>query len=246
MSFTSALNSLTPDSIVNGYNQRRRMNGGGYQAQAEAALWADLTSAELNSARSAEQAQIGRDWSERLSNTQYQRAVSDMRAAGLNPILSAFNGGAGVPSSSIGTVDTGGTGAASDATSAALSALVNTNNMLLQSQTSLKSMAMANSASNYSAALAASATTAAASMAAGANMYSSDNAKEASMFSSRMNYRGTKYSVDNNSSLYGLIQGALTGESNLGKSARKIANSLFNSSTKNKSKKYKSGKSGTF
>lgn len=245
MSFTSAL-SLSPDDIVKGYNQRRRMNGGGYQAQAEAALWADLTSAELNSARSAEQAQIARDWSEKMSNTQYQRVVADLRKAGLNPILAASNGGAGVPSGAVGTTDMAGTGAANDATGAALSALVNTNNMLLQSQTQLKATQMSNSASQYAAALAASATTAAASMAAGANMYSSDNAKEASMFSSRMNYRGTKYSVDNHSSLYGIIQGALTGESNLGKSARKIANSLFNSSTKNKPKKYKSGISGNF
>ena len=230
MSFTSAL-SLTPDDIVKGYDVRLRSSGSGYPAQAKAALWADLTSAELNSARSAEQAQIARDWSEQMSNSQYQRAVVDLRRAGLNPILAASNGGAGVPSSSVGNVDTGATGSASDATQAAMSALVATNNMLLQSQTQLKSMQMSTSASQYAAALAASATTAAASMAAGANMYSSDNAKEASMFSSRMNYRGTKYSVDNSSSLYGMIQGALTGESNLGKSARKIANSLFNSST---------------
>ena len=225
MSFTSAL-SLTPDDIVKGYDIRLRSSGSGYPAQAKAALWADLTTAELNSARSAEQAQIARDWSEQMSNSQYQRAVADLRKSGLNPILAASNGGAGVPSSSVGIVDSGATGSAADATQAAMSALVATNNMLLQSQTQLKSMEMSTSASQYAAALAAAATTSAASTAAYANMYSSDNALFGAKYSSDNALKGSKYATDNQGNLYGMIQNGISGTSNLGKTARKIGNAI--------------------
>lgn len=48
----------------------------------------------------ATEAQKLRDWQERLSNTSYQRAMSDMVKAGLNPILAFQQGGATVPSGS--------------------------------------------------------------------------------------------------------------------------------------------------
>lgn len=56
-----------------------------------------------NKANLAESA-LNRDFQERMSNTAYQRAMSDMKKAGLNPILAYMQGGASAPSGSTATV----------------------------------------------------------------------------------------------------------------------------------------------
>lgn len=74
----------------------------------EAGREANATNVGLSreaNAFSAQQAQIQMDFQERMSNTSHQRQVADMRAAGLNPLLS-LNSGASSPSGAMGSVNT--------------------------------------------------------------------------------------------------------------------------------------------
>lgn len=92
-----------------GFNSAMMQNANEYNTQAwqQAAEWNEAMW-EKQAAFNAEQAQIQRDWSERMENTRYQRAISDMSKAGLNPILAVTGGGISTGAGSATAASVGG------------------------------------------------------------------------------------------------------------------------------------------
>lgn len=65
--------------------------------------------AQKNNEWSAQQAQIDREWQKMMSDTAHVREVADLKAAGLNPVLSAGGNGASTPSGAMAQTDTSNT-----------------------------------------------------------------------------------------------------------------------------------------
>lgn len=55
------------------------------------------------------EASKNRDFQEEMSSTAYRRAVQDLKAAGLNPMIAALNGGASTPAGSAANINDMGT-----------------------------------------------------------------------------------------------------------------------------------------
>ena len=173
---------------------------------------------EFNSKEAAK----NRDWQKLLSDTAHQREVADLKAAGLNPVLSAMNGnGASVGSGATASAAVG-SGSKADADTSTSGAIANLLGSILVAQTQIqasninartqeavadKYTAMENIVAQINAragieqaGIHAGATRDAAAMGASASRYMADRSALASMFGSSVSSAATKYAANKSSS----------------------------------------------
>lgn len=136
----------------------------------------------------AAEAAKNRDWQQMMSNTAHQREIQDLKAAGLNPVLSVTGGnGAPVTSGSAASGVTSG-GAMADADQSGNTALASIYGALINAQTNMYNANLSARTNLQMAEISKEAALAGASLAAQAAMYGADSSRAAQAYSADLNF----------------------------------------------------------
>lgn len=156
----SQLYSSTPASSIGGAFGRTWLGSAlGYSSVAEAEDWTrqeqssnnalarDLFKLDRQNAFNSLESQRQRDFEADMSNTAWQRAVKDMKAAGINPALAYSQGGSSTPSGSSassgsGSASRGSSSPRRDNGSSTVAAIMNVVSGFYQSSSKLASTAI--------------------------------------------------------------------------------------------------------